>query len=118
MLAKPDVIYETESEEKKEMCRKLYNKFAENYYICLNKNEGLIVTEMGGGKECNKEGIKISPKQRRGKILSIFKIASSFKPNAAPDLEMKLIMNDILQGFSIFKIEDNEIIQINYKYQD
>jgi len=108
MTNKTNVIYSFRQDiipKKRVELENLYNEFAEQYSIEVNKGD-LIVAQ-----NFNRPGIEISPNQTEGKILSI--IAS--KPFS--ELEIKLSENYLNSGFSIFETKNLKFIQVNYKKQ-
>jgi hypothetical protein len=103
MTDESNVIYQTESEEEYEELKKLYNEFAKQYDIKINKGK-LVVIESE-----DKKGIEIFPQQKKVKIIAIF----ALKP--ASELETILTKNNIKIGFSFFETKDNKTIVVNYK---
>lgn len=105
MVDEKNMRYLANSEEVYNKIKSLYKKFSEQYSIGLNENEGkLIVAE-----SFNREGIKIYPEQEKGSVFTIL----ALKP--ASELEIKLIKNDLISGFSRFETKNNEIIIVCYK---
>jgi hypothetical protein len=99
------IIYEAESEEKKEKLKRLYGEFKEQYSPDITKGR-LIVKERSG-----KDGIKISPEQTTGKIHTI----GALKP--ASELEIKLIRFSWAYKDALFKTKNNEVIEVKLTYQ-
>jgi len=106
MTNKTKAIYSFRSDlppERKSKLEKLYNEFAEQYSIEVNKGN-LIVAQ-----NFNRPGIEIFPEQKEGKITDIL----ALKP--LQELEIKLTENHVKHGFSIFETKDIKYIQVNYK---
>ena len=102
MVNEKNVSYITNS-EKEETFKKLYEEFTSQYSINVNTG-GLIIVD-----SFDEKGIQISPEEIKGKVLDI----SALKP--ALGLDIKLIKNDLLSHFSIFKTKNDKTIVVLHK---
>jgi len=99
-----DTVFYIASKSEREKFKELYNKFTEQYSIKLSgKTNDLIVTNSS-----NENGIDIRPSD--GKVINSI---SALKP--ASELEIKLIKNNLVSGFSVFETKDKETIVVTYK---